>query len=260
LPTSSREIGFDLQRVGQNLAAARKERGLSQQELAALSGLKQAQLSFFEGGRRWPAIPQLAKLAQILEVSLETLLVGDRLAIGVRDIAFELRNLGIVDLKIGAAPVPASFRPTEQVISLALAGDEPEPRIVEALPAVLAWNAWDLHLLRAYGRISDQRVPSRLAWLADITLTIERTRGFPGGVLQSRQLSELLRSAKPSRKPDSLGRSTGKANLPPIWKRWNITYADNLERFRERAQHLHSLRQKVFWKASRQGPVRTTSP
>lgn len=234
---------------------------MTQKDLAALSGLKQAQLSFFESGRRWPTLWQLTKLAQVLEVSLEQLLAGnrDRLATGVKDIAFELRNLGIVDLKIGAGPVPASFRPTEQVIALALAGDEPEPRIVEALPAVLAWNPWSLHLLKAYGRDSDRRVPTRLAWLADLTLTIERTQGFPGGVLQSRQLSELLRSEKPGRTPDSLGRPAGKANLPPIWKRWNIAYADGLDQFRQRAKHLHSLRQKDFWKASRQGRVPASS-
>jgi transcriptional regulator with XRE-family HTH domain len=248
---------LELQKLGQNLASARVSRGLSQKELASLCRLSQAQISYFEGGRRWPTLLQLTKLAEVLEVPLNRLLSGpERPAVSLQEIAFELRNLGIVDLSVGNAPIPGAFRPVEQIISLALAGDEPEPRIVEAIPAVLAWNTWRPDLLRAYARAHDPRVVSRVAWLADIALTIDRTHGFPGGVQNGQQLSRLLKLAKPARHPDDLGRPAAGTRLPPVSKRWNITYAANLATFLDRAKHLHALKNEGrFWRRTRRLPI-----
>jgi hypothetical protein len=188
----------------------------------------------------------LWKLAGILETSLDLLLTGsrDRLGIDMREIAYELRHLGVGDLAADNLPAAVAFRPAEQVLTLAIAGDEPDSRIVEALPAVLAWNTWSARLLRAYARNYDRRAPSRIAWLADIALTLDKTSGFPGGILQRKQLSQLLRTTKPSRTPDSLGRPAGDAVLPPVWKRWNVTYAASLADFRDRAEQLHARRQE----------------
>jgi transcriptional regulator with XRE-family HTH domain len=240
-----------LQRLGQNLAAARQLRSLSQQELATRSGLKQVQISNFERGKRWPTLPQLNRLAQVLEVTLEYLLNGpERPKTELRAIAFELRNLGIVDLKVAEATVPSAFRPVEQVIVLAVSGDDPEPRIIEAIPAVLAWNSWNASLLKAYALTHDRRAIHRVAWLADIALAIDKAQGFPGGFFEKHKLSRFLRSAKPSRSPDSLGRPAGDMPLPPVWRRWNITYAGNLTTFQERAEHLRILLEKRrFWKS-----------
>jgi hypothetical protein len=163
----------------------------------------------------------------------------------VSEIALELQNLGVVDLLVPNAVVPGAFRPTEQVIALAVSGNQPVPRIIEAIPAVLAWNRWSPTVLRAYSYRRDLRAGIRLAWLADVALTIHRNDGFPGGCPQRRELETFVRwwSKHPIQpvRADDLGRPGEGDVLPPVWKRWKITYAAPLSAFVERARHLHSL-------------------
>jgi len=91
-------------------------------------------------------------------------------------------------------------------------------------------------------------VPIRLAWLADVALTIDRTYGFPGGCRQRRALEAVERwwskhPAQPARE-DDLGHPSGNADLPPVSKRWKITYDAPLSAFLERVRHLHALREQ----------------
>ena len=61
---------MDMRRlVGDNCARIRKERGLTQEELAERSGLTQQYLSDLERGKRNPTIVTLYELAQALGVS-----------------------------------------------------------------------------------------------------------------------------------------------------------------------------------------------
>jgi transcriptional regulator with XRE-family HTH domain len=55
--------------VGRNAARIRKERGLTQEQLAERSGLSQQYLSGLERGQRNPTIVTLHELAVALEVS-----------------------------------------------------------------------------------------------------------------------------------------------------------------------------------------------
>lgn len=55
--------------VGRNAARIRKERGLTQEDLAARSGLSQQYLSGLERGRRNPTIVTLYEIATALGVS-----------------------------------------------------------------------------------------------------------------------------------------------------------------------------------------------
>jgi transcriptional regulator with XRE-family HTH domain len=55
--------------VGRNAARLRKERGLTQEQLAERSGLSQQYLSGLEQGRRNPTIVTLLELAVALETS-----------------------------------------------------------------------------------------------------------------------------------------------------------------------------------------------
>jgi hypothetical protein len=103
---------------------------------------------------------------------------------------------------------------------------------------------WDVGLLEAYGRRHDERAAHRLAWLADVTCTIDTTEGFPGGVEDFVRLEEYVRRIVPPAMPDSLGYPSSDGRLPPVSKRWNITYAADLATFRRRAEHLRSLRDK----------------
>jgi hypothetical protein len=129
-------------------------------------------------------------------------------------------------------------------MALAVAGDQPETRIVEAIPAVLAWNYWSHTILRSYCKLTDVRAGVRLAWLADLVVTVHRDQGFPGGCLRPREL-ELFAKHWTDRlpdKPDDLGRPSLEKNLPPLWKRWKINYASPLAAFIERARRLHEMR------------------
>jgi len=60
--------------VGGNTARIRKEKGLTQEKLAELSGLSQQYLSDLENGKRNPTVVTLYELAQALGVSYLELL------------------------------------------------------------------------------------------------------------------------------------------------------------------------------------------
>ena len=143
------------------------------------------------------------------------------------------------------AAVPGTCRRPEEVAALVVASPDPDPRIVEALPAVLAWNEWHPVLLEAHGRVAGTRALRRLAWLAEIALTIDRAGGFPGGLDRSR-LASFIESVFRDKRPtdwDDLSRPQAPP-LPPLWKRWRINYGATLADFEERARRLLSLREQ----------------
>jgi transcriptional regulator with XRE-family HTH domain len=236
----------ELKELGTLLRTARLERGLSQAELAALCGLSQVQVSYFEVGQRRPTLDQVFRIAKALDVPIQKLITGsDRLGTELRDIAFELRRLGIADLWVKDAVVPGAFRRAEEVIPLAVAGHEPEPRIIEAIPAVLAWNEIDPILLRAYSLTTRPRTARRLAWLADVALAIDRRSGFPGGCRKEPlfRVTTIIRPPSPDRDVwDTLGRPMAKLPPSPIWRRWKINYDADLDVFEQRARNLDELR------------------
>jgi len=61
------------QRVGLNLQALRRAKGLSQEELAHVSGVHQTYLSGVERGRRNPTVGLLDKIAAALDADVEDL-------------------------------------------------------------------------------------------------------------------------------------------------------------------------------------------
>lgn len=61
------------QRVGLNLQALRRGKGLSQEELAHRSEIHQTYLSGVERGKRNPTVTVLERLAVALEVEIEVL-------------------------------------------------------------------------------------------------------------------------------------------------------------------------------------------
>jgi hypothetical protein len=153
--------------------------------------------------------------------------------VGLRGIDLELYHLGITDLRIADPHVPGAFRRPEQVLALALRGDRPDSRVVEAIPFVLAKQTLSVPLTLAFADIYDKRVRTRLAWLSDITLTLDRTGKLPIAIESEDQLSELIRRAKKPQRADDLGIPSTK-KVHPIWSRWNITYAGQLDDFASR--------------------------
>lgn len=57
------------QLVGQNFTRLRKQKGLTQEQVADLSGISQQYLSGLEGGRRNPTVITLHHLAEALGVT-----------------------------------------------------------------------------------------------------------------------------------------------------------------------------------------------
>jgi transcriptional regulator with XRE-family HTH domain len=228
--------------LGHNLHQARLRRGLTQTELARLGGISTSDISKIELQQRLPTLTQLVQLARTLALPLQWFLSGkNRPGSELRDLVIELRELGLVDLLVTDVRVPGAFRPTEQVLALTVCGDRPDPRLLESLPALLAWNDWQVRLLKAYARSEDRRALHRLAWLADIVLTIHKGKGFPGGCPGARRLAALANNSSPPVAPDSLGFSESKSRLPPVSRRWNVTYPADLNVFRARAEHLQAL-------------------
>jgi transcriptional regulator with XRE-family HTH domain len=233
----------DFRHPGPYVAAARIQRGLTQRALAGRCGFTQSEVSKIEKGLRWPSLPQLLRLARALEFPLQWFLSGTLCpALEPRDMTIELHHLGVVDLLVSDAHVPGAFRPPEQIVARIVSGDRPNPRIVEAIPAVFAWNQWNPLLLEAYAHTYDPRATHRLGWLADIALTIHDRQGFPGGFVEPLRVGEFMTRVVSPAVPDSLGYSGVGRTLPPVSKRWNITYAASLDTFLARATHLQELR------------------
>jgi transcriptional regulator with XRE-family HTH domain len=63
--------------VGRNVARLRREKGLTQEDVAARSGFSQQYLSSLESGRRNPTVITLYELAQALGVSHVELVTPD---------------------------------------------------------------------------------------------------------------------------------------------------------------------------------------
>jgi transcriptional regulator with XRE-family HTH domain len=73
---------MDIRRlVGRNLQRLRKERGLSQEELAFASDLHRTYISGVERGVRNPTVTVLARIAVALEVEADALLRSEPQAI-----------------------------------------------------------------------------------------------------------------------------------------------------------------------------------
>jgi len=218
------------------------QQGLTQKELAARAGVSQPRVSGIENGEMLPTLPQLIQLARALKVPLQWFLNGRvRSGAEVADLAYQLHWLGIVDLLVPNALVAGAFRPTEEVLAILVRHDQPNPRIIEALPAVLAWRGWSASRLREQSKPRSGRASVRLAWLADVALTIDRTIGFPGGCPQRKQLEKFVGPLSKANLPmtnDDLGRPGEEETLPPVSKRWKISYDAPLVAFVERARHL----------------------
>ena len=249
---SARAIAPELAGFGPHLAAARLRRGLSQGELAGSCGLAQSQVSLLEAGRRPPTVAQLLGLARALDVPLQQLLGGSPSpGEDLASLSVELRGLGLVDLWVADAKVPGAARPTEEVLALACAG-LPDPRVIGAIPALLAWNPTRPGILRAFARASG--AARRLAWLADIALAIDHRGGFPGGCRRGALERFVAATPRPPKRAawDDLGSPSPSIPPPsPIWRRWKIGHGSAMADFERRALDLASARAQ---RAGRPGP------
>jgi transcriptional regulator with XRE-family HTH domain len=229
--------------LAQILRRERKRVGMTQGQLAARCGLYQSEISRLENGKRPPTLPEAVRLAEIFGVPLQAFLTGEvRPGTRLNELAIELRSLGVLDLIVPDVRIPGAFRPSEEVVAHAVGTNRPDPRVVEAIPAVLAANRWRAGLLDAFARLAHPRAVTRLAWLADVTLTIDRNEGFPGGLVSGDDLTDFLNGVDRPEEADDLGHPGDDSAVHRVWKYWRIGYAADLGAFRDRALHLRMLR------------------
>lgn len=62
--------------LGKRIVKARNARGVSQEKLAAESGIDRSHMGFIEQGRRKPTLSTLYKITKSLDISLEQLFKG----------------------------------------------------------------------------------------------------------------------------------------------------------------------------------------
>ena len=62
--------------LGKRIVEARTDKGMSQEKLAADSGIDRSHMGFIEQGRRKPTLSTLFKIAKSLGMSLEQLFKG----------------------------------------------------------------------------------------------------------------------------------------------------------------------------------------
>ena len=211
---------------------------MTQSALARQSGVNRIKILRTEAGLYSPNWDEVLCLAQVLRVPLQRFLSGKtRPAIGLKGIAFELYHLGIRDYVVAGAEVPGAFRRPEQVIAVALQGDCPEARLVDAMPFVLARQKLNAGLALAYADSHDRRVRGRLAWLSQVTLGLGRLNTFPIPLRAPEILEKIVKRVTKPAEPDDLGHP-GPGRASPLWRRWNITYGGTMMNFLARARDL----------------------
>src|SRR4029078_6051406 len=121
MPTAAIELGNrpEWNEMGCHLGRARRQKGLTQRDLADRCQLRQGDISAFESGRRQPTLAQLTELVRALDVSLQWFMTGtlEPCSLTLADLAVELQYWGIRDFKLEQARVPAAFRPLEQLLA-----------------------------------------------------------------------------------------------------------------------------------------------
>lgn len=76
MPDTAGPVSEFARRFGLNLAAARRQRKLSQEEVGFFASLHRTAVGQLERGERVPRLDTAVKLAAVLEVPLASLLVG----------------------------------------------------------------------------------------------------------------------------------------------------------------------------------------
>ena len=84
---------------------------------------------------------------------------------------------------------------------------------------------------------------TRLAWVAEITLLLDRTGGFAGGIAGADDLVNFLQRVERPEASDHLGVTGVRSPEHWAWTYWRIQYPMDLQGFRDRAITLWSLRQ-----------------
>ncbi len=64
--------------IGKRIEELRKQQGLSQKELSIMAGISAPGMSQIENGKRYPSLTTFARIARVLNISMQGLYYGDR--------------------------------------------------------------------------------------------------------------------------------------------------------------------------------------
>jgi len=223
---------------GDSLRRHRKLAGWSQEQLAQAVSVDRSLVSRWESGDRDPGLWEVVRAARALGVPVSTLAVGSAGLQGGAEVVWrEIAARGAPVLAAGSSPLWA-LRPIQDSVADALL--HPDPRVIEYLPGWLLLESFPPRAL--WGLCTDWGVERRLGWIADIALGLARTVGVSRSPAQSRLLRDLLElCSRPGADTpfDSLGfQAAEPARLPPVFKRWHVTYDGELGRFEAAAREL----------------------
>ena len=93
---------MDKQEFGQRIAKLRTERGMSQQQLAQMLGVKRSVISYYESGDRLPSFDVLIMLSKVFSVTTDYLLKGQDKTRGL-----DVTGLGEKEIEILSSMVNA---------------------------------------------------------------------------------------------------------------------------------------------------------
>ena len=100
---------------------AREQKGLKTRELAQLLGIDQALISKFESGSRKPTKEQVAKIASVLEIDYETLIVAwlkERILYEIGQDEFALKALQVAEEEIRYVAKNSSIKQSKKLESI----------------------------------------------------------------------------------------------------------------------------------------------
>jgi transcriptional regulator with XRE-family HTH domain len=227
---------------GKLLRRYRKLTGWNQEALARALSVDRSLISRWESGNREPGLWDVVRTALALGVPVSALVTGSAVPKGGSEVVWlELAYRGAPLLAAGSLPL-WSVRPVHETIADVLV--HTEPRLIDYLPGLLLLEDFSPRAL--WGLCADLSVERRLGWIADIALGAAREGWVATHAHQSTALRTVLELvARPGREAnvDSLGFvSSDPRRLPPVFKRWRISYDGDLDRFKAAAQELDKAR------------------
>ncbi len=216
----------------ENLRQARLSRGWSQKEAARRLGVSQAYVAMLESGLRrlTPALARKAMRVYGLSPTVLPAAEPFRLAqsVSAQGLAEQLAVLGYPGFAY-LRPHVAKKNPGE-VLLAALAQDELEARLVEALPWLLL-RYWDVDVNWVVEQAKRRDLQNRLGFLAGLTRRLSEAAGAPNQN-RNRALAELEAALEKSRlaQEGTFCKTPGtdterewlRENRPEEAKHWNL--------------------------------------
>jgi Fic family protein/DNA-binding XRE family transcriptional regulator len=151
------------------LKNAREQKNLKTREVAQILGIDQALISKFESGTRKPTKEQISKLAALLEIDFETIMIAwlkEKILYEIGDNEFALKALLLVEQEIQNRNKKLSSEAFSSVKSIL-------DQIDELKNQILSFQHFDLHRI---SKILELEFISEINQLSGSSLTLKETK------------------------------------------------------------------------------------